>query len=165
MSTANQNQQAPSIGFPERGRVVVDRIVAENTRRRYPLQAEEGLAYEPKYSSAFAGGAAADKNDHVVYEVQVAPNARGRLASGQEVPSWAAVDPLMRGAFAQGTSGFEQSRSGGRAVPQRPGANPAPLGPVDGLLRPERPGTVYGRAIAPNSGGRGRTNEADCTSL
>ena len=46
MSTNSPNTLAPSLPFPERGRVVVDVQLAQNTRRAGPLQAEEGLGWE-----------------------------------------------------------------------------------------------------------------------
>jgi hypothetical protein len=163
MSTPNPNPLSPVPPFPERGRVVADRIVAENPRRQGPRQAEEGLWRDPIYSSSFVAGVQADLNDHVVVETKIAPNARGRLASGQEIPAWNAVDDATKDGFWQGLSGSEQSVTVRPVMREsRPGGNRT-LTPLRGLLAGERPGTVYSKSIAPPFGGRGRINEADCT--
>jgi hypothetical protein len=164
MSQTNRQTIAPAPPFGEVGRQTYDTVVGENPRRRGPLQAEEGLGYDPTYSSSFVGGVQVDRKDHVVYETKIAPNARGRLASGQEVPSWAAVDRAMLGSFAQGTSGSEQSVSASPfPFTARDGANPATITDLRGLRAGERPGTTYGRSIPPVNGGRGHKNIADVT--
>jgi hypothetical protein len=161
----NPETMAPNLPYPERGDVVVDRIMAQNPRRRGPLQAEEGLAFEPAYSSSFAGGVSSDLADHATFEVQEAgqANGRGRLASGQEVPTWAVVDVQMKAGFWQGIDLSEQIVTVRPQMPQpRPGGN-ATIVPLAALVTGERPGTTYGRAVAPPNGGRHRRNSADVT--
>jgi hypothetical protein len=163
----NPSTVAPNLPFPEKSRQTYDTTIAQNTRRRGPLQAEEGLGFEPTYSSSFAGGAASDKADHVTFEVQQAPHARGRLASGQEIPAWNAVDAQMRARFVQGDSSAEQSVTARPFMHQpRPGANMNPLGPTWGFsAASERPGAVFQTSVAPPNGGRGRRNQADVTEV
>lgn len=168
MSTRNTQQIAPSLPFPERGRNVVDVQLAQNTRRRGPLQAEEGLGWEPPYPGAFHESVmkSDDAANHTRYETQLAGQANGRerLGSGQEVPSWNAVDSRTFAGWQQGITGTEQT-----LTPQPPqflpraGANPGTLSPTAGLRAGERPGTTYSKAPAPLQGGRGRKNQADIT--
>jgi hypothetical protein len=170
MSTWNHGTRAPSPLYPERGRVVVDRIEAENPRREGPRQAEEGLGFKgnyaaPFYASVYDSDSGASHRDVEVQQAGQA-NGRGLLGSGQAIPAWDAVGPAEMAGFAQGASGADQS-----AAPSpfpfapRGGANKNTLGPTFGLNAGERPGTVYNKAIAPPNGGRGKRNPADVTDL
>lgn len=167
MSTNSPNTLAPSLPFPERGRVVVDVRLAQNTRRAGPLQAEEGLGWQLPYAGSFRESIQdADSGaSHHDVEVQPAGQADGRslLASGRAVPAWNAVDAATKAGFLQGTHGTEQSvtvRPPGYA--QRPGSNPATITPLAALTAGERPGTTFGYSVAPPGGGR-RRNQADVT--
>lgn len=169
MSTNNPNTLAPSLPFPERGRVVVDVQLAQNTRRRGSLQAEEGLGWEQPYPGAFHESVmkSDDAANHAAYETQLAgqANGRGRLGSGQEVPAWNAVDNATRAGFLQGTAGTEQSASRLPMMHEpRLGANASPLGPTYGFNVESVPGNIYAKKTAPPNGGR-RRNQADVTDL
>jgi hypothetical protein len=167
MSQPNPNTFAPSLPFPEVGKVVVDVQLADNPRRRGPRQAAEGLGDEPDYRNAFGQGAvfSRDGSSHETFDAIEAgqANGRGRLGSGQEVPAWNAVDAATRAGFWQGTDGTEQSvtvRPPRHA--QRPGANSATITPLAAITAGERPGTTFGYSVAPPGGGR-RRNQADVT--
>jgi hypothetical protein len=167
MSQPNPRTIAPSLPFPERGRVVVDVQLADNPRREGPRQAAEGLGDEPDYRGAFGQGAAfsRDGSSHQAYDAIVAgqANGRGRLGSGQEVPAWNAVDNATRAGFWQGTDGTGQSASRLPMMHQpRPGANQSPLGPTYGFNVESVPGNIYAAQFAPPGGGR-RRNQADVT--
>src|SRR5258706_1031533 len=119
MSTPNPNQLSPAFMAPERGRQEFQEVIAVNGRREGPRQAAEGLGQEPGYRNAFGQGVVgsrASRGDwserpRQVFKTQIAPNARGRLASGQEIPAWSGADPAMRAAFAQGDNILEYQAS------------------------------------------------------
>jgi hypothetical protein len=160
----NKSPRAPAPRYPERGDVVVDRIVADDRPRKSgPMQAEEGLAYDRNISSSFVGGVSSDLNDRNVYETKMA-DGRGLYGRSDPPPTWAAVPYESLGAFVDAT-GALCCTPNDRPYPfaARAGANPAPLSPLDGLARGERPSTEYGRSTPPPQGGRGRVNIADVT--
>jgi hypothetical protein len=171
-SAFNESALAPGIPFPERGRQVYDEIVAipaHNRRTHHrsgPRQAEEGLGWEPSYSSAFVGGIAATDSGaaHAAYESQIAGQAygRGRLGSGQHVPAWDAVPQESLDGFADGASGDQ-----GRATPYPWAARHGARRPITALedlnsafSRGERQNTTYVSTIASNPRSR-RRNAAD----
>jgi hypothetical protein len=165
MSSYNEGTISPNLPFPERGRVVVDVQLAQNTRRKGQSYAQEGLGSQQRYHGSFYE-AVRDSDtgaSHTDVEVQIAGQANGRslLASGQLVPAWNAVDAQTRQGFLDGTSGEEISMNPQPFMHRpRPGANASPLGPTFGFNADSKPNTVYQTKIAPPRGGRHR-NEAD----
>src|SRR5260221_14309168 len=90
----NAGQISPGQRFPPRARQTYDAVIAQPARSRTtghrsgPRQAEERLGYLPEVSGSFVGGIVNSEGDEPVYERQIAPNARGRLASGKQIPAW-----------------------------------------------------------------------------
>jgi hypothetical protein len=167
-SRYNDRQLAPGLGDATNrySEVVFETEIAQPARNSFghrsgQRQAEEELWRDPRYSSSFVGGAASDQADRNVYEVQQAPNARGRLASGQAIPAWDAVDSATRAGFVQGNDETMRADNPYMHKP-RPGANPRSLAPMgNGFQAGERPRTEFGRKMAPPNGGRGRRGTAE----
>lgn len=170
MSTYNTNQLAPSLEFPEVGRVQVDVQLAQNARREGPRQAQEGLGNERDIRSAFGQGAVFSRNgsSHANYDAIIAGQAEGRerLGMGREVPSWNAVGQPERDNFLGGLVDVQPVNPVPMPWQKRPGSNPHPLAPTGQAFdHGERPSTAYGKTYAPPGGGRGRRNQADCTDV
>jgi hypothetical protein len=162
MSTYNPNPQSPAPRYAERDRQSYGEIIAQNNHRAGAIQAEEGLWEDPAIARGMQTGQADSYARSQVYERKIA-DGRGVLGRSNPGPSWDALRRQELGAFAGAADFGEAGDANPYPFAPRAGANPHSISPLDGLARGERQGTVYGRAYAPDDGGRGRRNPADVT--
>jgi hypothetical protein len=162
MTAPNPNTLAPSLPFREKGDVVVDVQIAQNTPRQGPKLAEEGLGWAPPYPGAFHESVmkSDDAANHAVYERQRAGQefGRGRLGSGQQIPAWDVVRPEETSSFASAVAFGDPGQAQPYPHYPRDGANMETLAPTAGLNRGERQNTQIVHAMARNP--RNRINPA-----